>query len=204
MNMEPFQVYRHYLALKLHFTTEKYDVIEQQGRVKASKNAFLKRNDLFAIRKIAETLSDEEVIKFLVSNFITGDKWGGVFDTRSKEVYEKWKRRTEALSYVFEQEVTKIVNNCVKYNIRFEDCFKIKAGLHPYILKMYLKGDVSIETLVILNELTQFGKKFDEEMSDDLVWPDISRIIRKYTPFLHLKNKKEKYGKILRSAIGSE
>jgi len=80
MNMEPFEVYRYYLALRLHFTTDKYDAIKQQGRVKASRQAFLKRNDLLAIRRVAETYSDKEVVDFLVSNFTSGDRWGGVFD----------------------------------------------------------------------------------------------------------------------------
>jgi hypothetical protein len=41
--MTEFEVYKMYLALKLHFTTEKYDVIEQKGKVRASKQAFAKR-----------------------------------------------------------------------------------------------------------------------------------------------------------------
>ena len=50
MAMEPFEVYRHYLALKLHFTTDRYDIVKQQGRIKASKQAFLRRSDLFSIK----------------------------------------------------------------------------------------------------------------------------------------------------------
>ena len=68
-SMEPFEVYRSYLALKLHFTTDKYDVIKQQGRVRASKQSFFKRTDLFSIKKIATDYSDKEVVDFLVANF---------------------------------------------------------------------------------------------------------------------------------------
>ena len=108
MNMESFEVYRYYLALRLHFTTEKYDAIKQQGRVKASRQAFLKSNDLLAMRRVAETYSDKEVVDFLVSNFITGDRWGGVFDVDAKERYTEWKKRIESLSYTFEKEITKV------------------------------------------------------------------------------------------------
>ena len=62
--MEAFDVYKSYLALKLHFTTDKYDVIKQQGRVRATKQSFFKRNDLLNIRKIADTYSEKEVVDF--------------------------------------------------------------------------------------------------------------------------------------------
>ena len=48
--MDEFSVYKMYLALKLHFTTENYDVIAQRGRVRASRAAFAKRKDLYSIK----------------------------------------------------------------------------------------------------------------------------------------------------------
>ena len=202
MIMEPFEVYRYYLALKLHFTTDKYDAIQQQGRVRASKQAFLKRNDMLAIRRVAESYSDKEVVNFLVSNFVTGDRWGGVFDTEAKERYTNWKKRIESLTYTFQKEIGNVVRFCEKINIKFEDCLSTTKGQHPYIFKMYLRGDISIETLVILNKLINFVPGLDEQLSDDLIWPDVSRIITKYEPFLTIQ--KEKYYGHLRRAIGSD
>lgn len=200
MIMEPFEVYRYYLALRLHFTTDRYDAIKQQGRVRASKQAFLKRNDLLAIRRVAETYSDKEIVDFLVSNFITGDRWGGVFDTEARERYVEWKRRIESLSYTFDKEVSKIQLFCEKKSLQFNDCFNSSNGQHPYIIKMYLQGALSIETLVILNKLMNFVDTLDKDLKGDLIWPDISRIIKKYTPFLNVK--KDKYDRALRRAIG--
>jgi len=202
MIMEPFEVYRYYLALRLHFTTDKYDAIQQQGRVRASKQAFLKRNDLLAIRRVSESYSDKEVVNFLVSNFITGDRWGGVFDTEAKERYTDWKKRIESLSYTFQKEISNVVLFCDKKNLKFEDCLTTTKRQHPYIFKMFLRGDVSIETLVILNKLINFVSGLDEQLSDDLIWPDVSRIIKKYEPFLTIQ--KEKYYGYLRRAVGSE
>ena len=122
MIMEPFEVYRYYLALRLHFTTDKYDAIKQQGRVRASKQAFLKRNDLLAIRRVAETYSDKEVVDFLVSNFVSGDRWGGVFDVEAKERYTDWKRRIESMSYTFQKELSKVQLYCETKNLKFTDC----------------------------------------------------------------------------------
>lgn len=202
MIMEPFEVYRYYLALRLHFTTDKYDAIKQQGRVRASKQAFFKRNDLLAIRRVAETYSDKEVVDFLVSNFVSGDRWGGVFDIEAKERYTDWKRRIESLTYTFQKEVSKIQLACDKAGVNFTYALTSVKKQHPYIIKMYSRGDVSIETLVILNQLTSYVSELDKELADDLMWPDMSRIIKKYTPFLGIK--KEKYDRILRRAIGSD
>lgn len=200
MIMEPFEVYRYYLALRLHFTTDKYDAIKQQGRVRASKQAFYKRNDLLAIRRVAETYSDKDVVDFLVANFTSGDRWGGIFDIQAKERYMDWKRRIESLSYTFEKEVTKIKVFADKKNITFDEMFVNGKNEHSYIIKMYLRGEISIETLVIVNQFNGFVEKLDVQLSDDILWPDLSRIIKKYTPFLTIK--KEKYGRLLRSAAG--
>ena len=200
MIMEPFEVYRYYLALRLHFTTDAYDVVKQNGRVRATKNSFLKRKDMFAIRKVAETYSDKEVVDFLVANFVSGDRWGGVFDTESKVRYQGWKKRIEAISYTFKKELDKAVMFAEKNNIPFTDLFISNNGQHPFIIKMYLRNDISIETLVILNKLNNFTDQLDLELKDDLVWPDTSRIIKKYSPFLEIK--KDKYNEIYRRAIG--
>ena len=200
ITMTPYDVYRSYLALKLHFTTEQYDVIKQKGRVRATKQSFFKRSDLFAIRKIADTYSDKEVVDFLVSNFITGDRWGGVFDTEAKSNYTDWKRRMESISYTFTNEIDKMIAYCEKKDINFDDLFLNNGSEHPIFFKMYLRKTLSIETLVILNKLNNFVDNLDKTLSSDLMWPDTSRIIKKYSPFLTID--KEKYGKLIRARLG--
>lgn len=200
MIMEPFEVYRYYLALRLHFTTDQYDVIKQQGRVRASKQSFFKRKDLLAIRKIAESYSDRDIVDFLVANFVSGDRWGGVFDSESKDRYLQWKKRMESISYTFKREVDKCVLAMEKQGIKFTDLFTSIGGQHPPIVKLYLRNDVSVETLVILNKLNKFTEQLDVDLKDDLVWPDISRIIKKYSPFLNIQ--KDKYNELLRRSVG--
>lgn len=200
MIMEPFEVYRYYLALRLHFTTDQYDAIKQKGKVRASRQAFAKRNDLIAIRRIAETYSDKDIVNFLVANFITGDRWGGVFDTEAKERFMLWKKRIESLSYTFEKEISYLQLQMEKQSKPFDYIFAPSKNEHPYILKSYLRRTTSIETLVILNNFYNFVDNFDKEYYNDLMWPDISRIIKKYSPFLNVQQ--EKYNGILRRAIG--
>jgi len=199
--MEAFDVYRSYLALKLHFTTDKYDAIKQRGRVRATKQSFFKRTDLLNIRKIAEKYSEKEVVDFLVANFVSGDRWGGVFDSEAKHNYLDWKRRMEAMSYTFKNDIDKILFNCEKNNYKFDDVFYSDTN-HPIILRMYLGKHISIETLVILNQINNYTDRLDEKLKNDLVWPDVSRILKKYQPFLNIE--KERYVRILKDRLRTD
>ena len=201
-SMTPFDVYRHYLALRLHFTTDKYDVIKQQGRVRATQQSFLRRRDLLSITRVAESYSNKDVVEFLVANFISGDRWGGVFNVDARERYIDWKKRVESMTYTFEKEIGAAVLYAEKNKIEFTDLLQSINGQHPHIIKMFMKGTVSIETLVILNKLGNYINKLDIDLKDDLVWPDTSRIIKKYSPFLNFS--REKYDAILRRAIGRD
>jgi len=200
MIMDAFEVYRYYIALKLHFTTDKYDVIEKQGRVKVTKTAFLKRKDLGAITRVAKNYSDSEVVNFLVANFVSGDRWGGLFDLEAKERYTEWKKRIESLRYTFEQDIDRLLLELEQVNKNFEHLFVCAKGEHPYIIKAYLRKSISIETLVILEKIFGFIDKFDKEVTDNIVYPDISRLVKKYRPFL--KFDMEKFNGILRARVG--
>ena len=199
MIMDDFSVYRMYIALKLHFTTDNYDAIAQKGKVKASRIAFNKRKDLFSIKKIAKTYSDEDVANFLVANFSSGDRWGGMFDTEAGKRFTEWKKKIESLSYVFTQDLDNIILELEEDGLKFEDIFKISNGQHPYIIKAYLRKTITLETLVILNKIYNYLDKFNLEITDTVVWPDVARLIKKYTPFLKINI--EKYDATLRRRI---
>jgi hypothetical protein len=198
--MDEFSVYKMYLALKLHFTTENYDVIAQRGRVRASRAAFAKRKDLYSIKKVSKTYSDEEVANFLVANFISGDRWGGMFDIEAGERYAEWKKRIESLGYMFTNDLDRFIEELERENLTFEDAFKITKSQHPYIIKAFLRKTISLETLVILEKLDPFLDNFDLNISDKIIWPDISRLMRKYKPFLRFD--REKFDAIFRRRVG--
>jgi len=200
MIMDEYSVYRMYLALRLHFTTDDYDVVTQKGRVRASRQAFAKRKDLYSIKKIAKTYSDEEVANFLVANFVSGDRWGGMFDMDAGQRYKEWKKRVESLSYNFQQELDNLIEDAEEAKLNIDEIFTVSKGQHPYIIKAFLRNTISVETLVILERLNNFTDRFDREISDTIVWPDISRLIKKYKPFLLIDL--EKYNAIFRRRVG--
>jgi hypothetical protein len=188
--MDPFEVYKLYLALKLHFTTEKYDITKTRGAVKASEKAFLKRKDIIAMRKLARDYKKKEIIDLLVANFVSGDKWGGMFDTRSAEVYKEWKARKARRDYQFEQDIELIKLEMEKESI--SNPFVADSGQHALVYRLYLGKKISIETLVLLDKLFKMS-----DNGDDIFLESINLLIRKYRPFVKLTDKMRYVGENL-------
>ena len=179
--MDPFDVYKIYLALKLHFTTESYDITKHKYAAKGKKETFLKRKDLTVLRKLARDFRRQEIIDILVANFVSGDRWGGMVDVEAMETYKKWKANKERLSYTFEQDLNSIQLRMEKDNI--EDA--TVDDQHPLILKMLLGKQIALETVVILNKAVNFI----DDYNDDLILKDTCLLVRKYSPFV-VKNTK--------------
>jgi len=186
--MEPFEVYRLYLALKLHFTTKKYDITKTRGAVKAKEATFLKRKDLTSMRKLARDYSKKEIIDLLVANFVSGDKWGGMFDSQSAEVYKEWKARKAKIEYTFEQDIAKIELEMEKENI--SNPFVSEDGYHPLVFRLYFGRLISIETIVLLDKMFNYATM----ETDDIFLQDVTMLVTKYRPFVKLTDKMKLVG----------
>jgi hypothetical protein len=47
-----------------------------------------------------------------------------------------------------------------------------------------LSGQVSLETMVLLDKIFAYSKNFDKKLQDP-VWETVSRRVKKYTPFIN-------------------
>jgi hypothetical protein len=47
-----------------------------------------------------------------------------------------------------------------------------------------MQKEVTIETMVILNNIFDFIRIWDKKISDDIIYPKVSRKVRKYGAFL--------------------
>jgi len=181
--MEPFEVYRLYLALKLHFTKKDYDITKTKGAVRASKKTFMKRKDLISLRKIARDYTRKEAIDFLVANFVSGDRWGGLFDLEAKERYTEWKSLRHNFSYNFEQDLAKIDYEMEKEEL--QSPFEAEEGRHPLVFRLYFGKMISLETLVVLDKFYDYVTI----ENDDIFLQDISMLIKKYRPFVQISDR---------------
>ena len=188
--------YRCYLALKNHFTKDHYDYIKYRGKTRASNQAFYKRKDRFWFEKFARQKNDKEIEEFFVSNFIYSTDpatvWIGEMIKEGEGRYTEWKKKVQSLTYVFKEETENVFENK-----KVDDMFDCSKG-HPPILKSYLGGDISLESMVIYDRILGYGKDFDKRLKDP-VWETVSRKIKKYSPFLNIDV--SRYKKILKEVI---
>jgi T4 gene Gp59 loader of gp41 DNA helicase C-term len=47
-----------------------------------------------------------------------------------------------------------------------------------------LRGDINIESFIILNRFIKFIPKIDAKLINHYIWPDLKRKLVKYEPFL--------------------
>ena len=78
-----------------------------------------------------------------------------------------------------------------------DEVFNCSKG-HPPILKNFLNGNISLETLVICDRIFLFGKNFDKKLKDP-VWESVSMKMKKYSPFLHIDV--QRYKNILKEIV---
>jgi len=194
--MVPFDTYKTYLALKNHFTKDSYDYHKYQGKSRASLQSFYKRKDRYWFEKLSRQKEDKEVIDFFVANFISCTDpqtvWIGELIKEGELRYKSWQKRIQSLSYLFKEESQQLFED------KFEEVFDCSKG-HPLLLKNFLIGNISIETLVIYDKIFLFGKNFDKKLKDP-VWETVSLKIKKYSPFLHIDV--FHYKKILKQIVG--
>ena len=195
--MSPYQVYCEYLALKSHFSNPKYDYFKYNKKVRASVTSFNRRTDKYWFEKTSRKYKDEEIVNFLVANFVESTSvnqiWIGEIINSGERTYAEWMKRQQSLTYLFKEQ-----SNELFLENKLEDVFKCSKG-HPIILKNFLSGKISLETFVIYDKIFLFGKTFDKKL-DDPVWETVSLKIKKYSPFLN-KIDIFKYKNILRDIL---
>ena len=183
MKVTPFETYQTYLSMKSHFTNRKYDFFKYGGKSRATVSSFNKRKDKYWFEKTSRKYSDQEVLDFLLANFVTTDNpqnlWIGEIINSGERNYSEWKRRKQSLTYLFKEQLNELL---LEKNL--EEVFNCSKG-HPPLLKKYLGGEISLETLTILEKVFSFRKEFDKKLKDP-VWESVSLKLKKYIPFINI------------------
>ena len=195
--MTPFDVYKTYLAFKNHFTKENYDYFKYCGKSRASLDSFHKRKDRYFFERTSRQKDDEEIKAYFVANFAecndTQSLWIGEIIENGEQIYTNWMKKSQSLFYLFKTEAEVFINKD-----SFVELFGIKNNQHPEILKKYFQKAISLETMVILDMILGYVKKFDKKLTDP-VWETVSLRIRKYQPFINIDV--AKYREILKEIV---
>lgn len=177
--MDPFEVYKLYNALKLHFEQDSYDAIKYNFKSNVTPQSFFKRKDKYFFAKIGKNQKD--IQNFFVFNFIEDMKYiGDMMDIEGQQNYTKHKKIHESLTREFEKDINNI-------DTSFDDLLVVNnINTPPKIIELWMEEEVTLETVVILNSITDFVIREGNKITETLFWPDVSKKIIKYQPFVNI------------------
>ena len=185
MSTDPFESYKLYNALKLHFESS-YDAVKYNFKSNVTPNSFFKRKDKYFFAKLGRK-HNGELKDYYVANFKAGKSYiGDMMDEEGEQNYREHKRIQESIHRVFSIDI----NRLTEENVSFDYLFKTGDNAHPLVVKLWLQEEISLETVVILNAIFKFIDRESKNISDTIVWPDTRRLIEKYEPFVNFNRDK--------------
>ena len=177
---DPFESYKLYNALKLHFETDGYDAIKYHFKTSIKPTSFFKRKDKFFFAKLAKTY-ENELKEFYIANFKNDVKYvGDMLNEGGERYYRDHKKIMESLTYQFQTDINKLND----MDVSFDSLVEAEENNHPLIIKLWMQEEVLLETVVILDSLLGFVERENKKITDTIIWPDIYRKIMKYKPFV--------------------
>jgi len=191
-----FEAFALYNALKTHFTSSSYDFFKYNGKTNVSKDSFMKNKAKYQFYKLSRRYSLEQLRNFFLANFIYGDStWvGEMLGPEGDKAYSKWQKTNQSLTYVFENDIIRLVGNDAP-----DQMLIVNDGQHPKLLREVMSGTIAIETMVILNDIMNFFPMWNRKISDDIIWPNWRLKCEKYAPFVTYD--KVKFKNILKEII---
>lgn len=181
-----FDVFKVYLGVKLHFTTDTYDYIKYEGKVNCKLDTFTKRNDRYFFHKLSKQYGQNEILDFFVANFANDSKgWiGNLLQKDGKDVYLDFRKRKEAFAYHFRGDLVRISNDFSSNSLSFDDGFVCNNGQHPRLLRLLIQKKASQQTFIVLDHFLSFSKNWNKKINEKVVWPKISSTITRLKPFI--------------------
>ena len=190
--MTGFEVYRMYVALKQHFTKDSYDYFKYNGKVRVKEDSFSVRKDRFFFTKLAKKFQTKpnELQDYIVANMLHDPNvWiGNMVGVQADKVYSEWKKNQQAFSYRLQTEVQNVSDSLKGDNTEkeFNELFVCPNGQHPELLTKYNQGEISIETLICFDMIFGCFSRWNKNIQDPVIWPEILLLCQKYKPFLNI------------------
>ena len=174
--------------MKQHFTSPKFDFFQYDGKINAKESTYQARSDFYFFETLARKLTPQEIREYLLSSFIYSKNpakvWIGDIKRNGKDNWVRWQKQNQSLKYIFKQDLGRILEYMENRNVSFNDMFSTKYG-HPNVLKLYIREEISIETLILLDMVLKFVLSWDRDLADPL-WETLSLKIKKYKPFMSI------------------
>lgn len=193
-----YGAYLLFLALRTHFTKVKYDFFTMNGKLRANKESYQKRNDKAFFEKIAKLYNAEELKNYYVANLLEDRHYiTDMLEDSAHESYWEYEKRRQSLAYTFKNDMDRLFEH------GGESAFAVGDGDYPPLIGMVMRRSIALESAVILGDFVPYMQKFDKYLGDDdIIWSRIALKLRKYRPFIQYDSKRFKA--ILKEALNED
>lgn len=182
--MTPIDAYERYMAIKCHWDETDYDFFLYNGKVKITHTSFNRRKDKRIFMAACRTMNLEDWTDLLVISIVdfnnklpfVGDLLDGDRIARGQE----WQRRRKDPLSAFQKDVELMK---VRFAGSIEELVRSKYPAPP-ILSFYWQKLIWPDTLVHMNRILKFRKKYDKELKHHPLWSDVSNHIYKLSKFV--------------------
>lgn len=192
--MTPYESFQMFHSIQLHLTQKSYDIRKYRGKTFVKPHQFDKRRDKIFFHKLDKKYK-KHLEMFYISSLSCGIEFKWVGDLLSEEfhqAYLDYRKRNEALKYHFEKDVDTIVEYLEESGRDFRSILLSNNG-SPILIRLYEDNHISIETIIIINRLTDFISKS--------TLPTQQRILlTKFDTFV-AGTETRSFGKILRNGV---
>ena len=177
---DPYESYKLYNALKLHFETDSYDALKYNFKTSIKPQSFFNRKDKYFFAKLAKTYG-KNLKDYYIANFKMDVKYvGDMLNEGGEQYYRSHKKVMESIHYSFEKDINKLS----EIESSFDELLLSENNNHPKIIKLWMQDEILLETIVILDSLTGLMERENKKITETIIWPDIYRKITKYKPFV--------------------
>ena len=186
MALSGYDVWRISTAIKMHFGGS-YDAFQYNFKAKSlSHAAYEKRNEKIFYTALGSRIkTEEELIRYVFANIVFGSN--DFIRDMNKDCYTEYLSRIETLSYRFKGDIKALNENGL------DDLLVSHDGAIPKIVQAYLEGKIMLETVVIIDILTNFIKVANSKISDVLLWQSVCNLLSKSRPFIRKEINPAKY-----------
>jgi hypothetical protein len=183
--VDGFKAYKYYIAIKLHFTKDNFDVFKNRGNVKGTREAFNARNDRYMFERLARKYPvDKDLIQYYVANFAYGND-AAIYSSEEAETnLLEWNRRKQSITKIFADDCNKILMDACKSKYKEDSIFNLTNKGYSSILKLFLGNQISLESLRIIDDLHPVIDSWKENSSMVLLWENEIRRIEKSKGFV--------------------
>lgn len=183
MTVEPFDSFRLYQSVKLHFESDSYDAVKYNFKTSVKPQAFFKRRDKYFFAKLGKQLNNQkDLVEYYVANFVRGVNWvGEMLNEDGEKNYHEHQKIHQSLHYFFDQDVSTMANEVGA----LDQILKVEEGKHPEVIRYYLQERIRLETVVILDKMTGFMDDANKLITETIVFPDVYRKVKKYRSFVY-------------------